>query len=281
MLEIPESHNVAKQLNQTIKGKVIRKVLANASPHRFAFYFGDPDNYHSLLSGKAIGEARAVAGFIEIEAEDARILFNDGVNIRYYPAGEPVPAKNQLHIEFEDNSSIVCTVQMYGGLWVYHAGENDNKYYLIAREKPSPLIDEFNEDHFRQLLDGVKKNLSAKAFLATEQRIPGLGNGVLQDILFNAKINPRRPLEKLTDDEKYKLFKSVKQTLLKMTAAGGRDTEKDIFGCSGRYETVMSKRTLSRPCPVCGGAIVRQAYLGGNVYFCPACQPLDNKAKGV
>jgi len=28
-------------------------------------------------------------------------------------------------------------------------------------------------------------------------------------------------------------------------------------------------------CPVCGAAIVRQAYLGGNVYFCPVCQPLD------
>ncbi len=42
MLEIPECKNAAVQLNQTIKGKVIRKVLANSSPHRFAFYFGDP-----------------------------------------------------------------------------------------------------------------------------------------------------------------------------------------------------------------------------------------------
>jgi formamidopyrimidine-DNA glycosylase len=178
MLEIPENNNIARQLNQTIKGKVIRKALANASPHKFAFYFGDPGNYHGLLSGKTVGEARAVAGFVEIEAEDIRILFNDGVNIRYYPAGEPVPAKNLLHIEFADNSSLVCTVQMYGGLWVYREGENDNKYYLIAREKPPALSEEFDEGYFRQLLDGVKKDLSAKAFLATGQRIPGLGNGV-------------------------------------------------------------------------------------------------------
>ena len=278
MLEMPESINIAKQLNQTIKGKVIIKVLANASPHKFAFYFGDPGKYHSLLSGKIVGEARAVAGFVENEAEDVRILFSDGVNIRYCAAGEPVPAKNQLHIEFEDNSSLVCTVQMYGGLWVYHEGENDNKYYLIAMEKPSPLSEEFDEGYFRQLLDGVKKNLSAKAFLATEQRIPGLGNGVLQDILFNAGINPRLPLEKLADDDISRLFKSVKQTLHKMTAVGGRDTEKDIFGRSGGYETVMSKKTLSQPCPVCGGAVARQAYLGGNVYFCPVCQPLERRS---
>jgi formamidopyrimidine-DNA glycosylase len=279
MLEIPESINIAKQLNQTIKGKVIRAVLANSSPHGFAFYFGDPGNYQSLLYGKMIGEARAFAGFIEIEADNVRMLFNDGVNIRYYPAKVPVPVKNQLHIEFEDRSSIVCTVQMYGGLWVYHEGENDNKYYLAAREKPSPLAEDFDEEYFRALLSGAKKKLSVKAFLATEQRIPGLGNGVLQDILFNAKTNPRCLLEQLTDDEKSKLYKSVKETLLKMTAEGGRDTEKDLYGRSGGYKTAMSNKKLKYPCPACGGPIVRQAYLGGNVYFCPACQPVENKKK--
>ena len=279
MLEIPESINIAKQLNQTIKGKVIKKVLANSSPHGFAFYFGDPGNYQSLLYGKTIGEAKAIAGFIEIEAGNVRMLFNDGVNIRYYPAGVPVPIKNQLHVEFEDHSSIVCTVQMYGGLWVYHEGENDNKYYLAAKGKPSPLAAEFDEEYFRVLLEGAKKKLSVKAFLATEQRIPGLGNGVLQDILFNAKINPKCPLEKLTDDEKARLFKSTKETLFKMTAEGGRDTEKDLYGSSGGYETAMSNKKLSCPCPVCGGAIVRQAYLGGNVYFCPACQPFESNRK--
>jgi formamidopyrimidine-DNA glycosylase len=274
MLEIPESHTIANQMNKTIRGKVIRKTLANSSPHRFAFYFRDPANYPTLISSKTIGEARAYGGFVEIEVDDARMLFNDGVNIRYFPQGEPIPAKHQLHIEFADNSSLVCTVQMYGGLWVYHEGLNDNKYYLVARQKPSPLTDEFNEDYFRQLVDHVKPTLSLKAFLATDQRIPGLGNGVLQDILFNARIHPRRTLEKLLEGERTGLYKSIKQTLHRMTDEGGRDTEKDIFGCNGGYKTIMSNRRLDQPCPGCGGSIVRQSYMGGNVYFCPNCQPL-------
>jgi formamidopyrimidine-DNA glycosylase len=36
----------------------------------------------------------------------------------------------------------------------------------------------------------------------------------------------------------------------------------------------MSKLRLSEPCPICGGAKVKQAYLGGSVYFCPGCQHL-------
>ncbi len=274
MLEIPESINMADQLNRTIRGKVISTVKANASPHKFAFYFGDPEHYQELLEGKAIGKSIPVAGFVEIEADDAIILFNDGVNIRYYKADENTPEKHQLRIEFTDGSSLVCTISMYGGLWVYREGENENEYYLIAKAKPNPMSDQFDRVYFSELIDRAKPSMSAKAFLATEQRIPGLGNGVLQDILYNAGIHPKSKLEKLTEEDKSRLFLSIKNTLSTMTKQGGRDTERNLFGNEGQYETKMSKKKLSEPCPVCGGAIIREAYMGGNVYFCPTCQPL-------
>ena len=274
MLEIPESHTISEQLNKTIKGKTIQKVYANTSPHGFAFYFGDPNNYRKLLTSKIISGTKAIAGMIEITTENRKILFGDGVNIRYFDSGKTLPQKHQLHIEFDDFSSIVCTVQMYGGLWAFLDGENDNPYYLVAKEKPSPLSEEFNEDYFKHLLLNVKQTLSTKAFLATEQRIPGLGNGVLQDILFNAKINPKNKLKDLSMVEKERLFISVKQTLFEMTAQGGRDTEKDLFGFKGGYKTILSNKTRKNPCPVCSGEIVRQAYMGGNIYYCPTCQPI-------
>ena len=59
-----------------------------------------------------------------------------------------------------------------------------------------------------------------------------------------------------------------------MTRAGGRDTEKDLYGQAGGYRTILSRNTLDKPCPVCGGALIREAYLGGNIYFCPVCQPM-------
>lgn len=121
MLEIPESHTIAKQLNQTIKGKTIQNVNANVSPHRFAFYFEDPVLYQDLLKGKKVDYTKAIAGQIEITVEDAKLLFGDGVNIRYFKEGESIPVKHQLHIKFDDLSSIVCTVQMYGGLWAYES----------------------------------------------------------------------------------------------------------------------------------------------------------------
>lgn len=275
MLEIPEGKTLAEQLNQTVKGKVIRNVTAGHSPHKFAWYFGDPSAYQQLLSGLQIDGASAVAGNVEIHADDRRILLQESLLVRFYRECEPLPEKHQLLIEFEDGSALTATVQMYGGLCAFREGENENPYYLVAKEKPSPLSDDFSETYFSSLLSGDKTGkLSAKAFLATEQRIPGLGNGVLQDILWNARIHPKRKMNTLSDTELSVLFSSVKSTLFEMTLKGGRDTERDLFGCLGGYVTVLSKNTVGKPCPLCGSPILKQAYLGGSVYTCEHCQKL-------
>ncbi len=273
MMEIPESNTIARQLNETIQGKTILNVTACHSPHKFTWYFGDPSTYHELLSGFRIDRSLAVAGNVEIQAGDCRILLQDGVNLRYLPAGEEAPQKHQLFIEFDDFSRLTGTVQMYGGISAFRDGENENPYYLVGKEKPSPLGDEFDESYFQSLCGCPNfEKLSAKAFLATEQRIPGLGNGVLQDILWNAGIHPKRKMVELSDAELTGLYRAVKDMLVEMTLKGGRDTERDLYGCSGGYRSVLSKNTVGQPCPACGAPIQKEAYLGGSIYFCDQCQ---------
>jgi formamidopyrimidine-DNA glycosylase len=101
-----------------------------------------------------------------------------------------------------------------------------------------------------------------------------LGNGVLQDILFNAKMHPKKKVGALTATEKDTLFSHTKDTLVRMWAQGVRDTERDLFGQAGGYKTILSNKTLDKPCPNCGSQIKREAYLGGNIYYCPQCQPI-------
>jgi len=274
MIELPEAGSIVRQLNETISGKRIMKVTAAQHPHKFAWYYGDPQAYHELLQDKVIGRAVSYGGLVEIMADEACVLLGDGVNISYFRAGEKLPQKHQLHIEFDDHSSLVGSVQMYGGLWAYPAGKNENPYYITAKEKPDPISIEFDEEYFDSIISRSPDGLSLKALLASEQRIPGLGNGVLQDILFNAGLHPKKKLKTLTAEDKSILFNSVKKTLAEMAAGGGRDTERDIFGCSGGYRTKLSKNTVSKPCVTCGGSIKKEAYMGGSIYYCPTCQRL-------
>jgi formamidopyrimidine-DNA glycosylase len=274
MIELPEAAVLAEQISEAATGKKIKSVIAAHTPHKLAWYFGDPQEYGSLLSGKVISGATSYGGQVEITAGKAKLLFSDGVNLRYYNKGAKLPDKHQLLLQFDDGSSLVGWVQMYGGLLAFQEGQNDNKYYLIARQKPSPLSGDFDENYFESLFDEGRAKLSLKAFLATGQRIPGLGNGVLQDILFNAKMHPKKKAGTLSAIDQKVLFDSIKNTLSEMTAKGGRDTENDLFGRPGTYKTKLSKNTVGQPCPICGTLIKKEAYLGGSIYCCAKCQTI-------
>ena len=282
MIEIPEANTLMRQLNETVVGFRITNAVAGAYPHGFAWFSDNHAEYGAMLYNKTIKKAVSYGGRPELQIEDMILSFCDGVNIRYFEAGAKRPEKHQMLLEFDNGSAIVCTVQMYGGIFCFPEVRNEQQgklagslsdfYYQVAKEKPSPLSDEFDEKYFESLLTEKSRKLSAKAFLATEQRIPGLGNGVLQDILWKAQIHPKRKMNTIADRELEGLYNIVKSVLAEMTDKGGRDTEKDLFGNNGGYITVMSKKNENKACPVCGNLIKRMAYLGGNVYVCNSCQ---------
>lgn len=274
MIEFPESQTLAWQLRETVLGKRVEHVIAAASPHGFAFYAGDPANYPLLLEGKTVTAVHAFGGYVEITLEEVCLSLFDGINLRYLAQDAALPKKHQLYLGFADGTGLVCTVQMYGGMLAYPANTREDAYYLVAKEKPAPLENAFDERYFDSIVKAAPKKASAKALLATEQRIPGLGNGCAQDILYRAGVNPQSKLSALSDNVLERLFQSVKTVLEEMTAGGGRNVEKDLFGRPGGYPTLLSNKTLSFPCVGCGGGLVRKAYMGGNVYFCPHCQPV-------
>jgi formamidopyrimidine-DNA glycosylase len=274
MLEIPESKTISLQAANTLTSKRISEVVNATSPHKFAFFLGDPIRYRKLLAGKQVKSTKGHGMFVDLYCdEDVCITIGEGTNMRYYPPMEQRPEKHQLLIVFEDDSCIAFTVAMYGGIWAY-TGNFDNPYHHCSLNSISPLDDAFDELFFDNIFKSTKKDMSVKALLAIEQRIPGFANGVLQDILFNAGIHPKRKKSTLSDFQKTELFHSLKVTLKSMTDKGGRDTEKDFFGKTGGYKTILSKNTLKNPCPNCGNSIVKEAYLGGAVYYCPVCQKL-------
>jgi formamidopyrimidine-DNA glycosylase len=273
MIELPEATVIAGQIGATLAGKRITRAVANQSPHKFAWYSGDPAEYNDRLAGKAMSAAAALAGSIEVEAGD--MLISVSAPIRYHLQGEKRPQKHQLLIEFEDGTALSSSAQMWGGFFCFPIGEKGGYPDRdVALQRPSPLTDAFDRPYFDTLFGPDTPKLSAKAFLATEQRIPGLGNGVLQDILWTARIHPRQKMGDLSDTAVQAMFDAVKRVLAEMTAQGGRDTERDLFGRAGGYKTILSKNTVGAPCPACGTFIRKEPYLGGSIYYCAGCQRL-------
>ena len=272
MLELPESYTVSKQIERALKGKIISYIEILHTPHKFAFFHGDVDKYSDYLEGQTIVGATYHGGMIEIDTEDSMITFADGACPKYFEDKRKFPKKHQMAVYFDDETAIFVSIQMYGFISVFPKGKCTEEYYISSSSKTSPLADEFTLDYFKSLYPAGAKKISAKEFLATKQRIPGLGNGVLQDILWDAGIDSRFDMREATEADFEALYTSVRKMLKKMCECGGRDTEKDLFGNKGGYITQLSKNSLYEPCMKCGHEIGKANYMGGTVYFCECCQ---------
>lgn len=277
MIELPEARTIAKDLEREILGKEIISVGGNFTDHKFTFY-DDAETYPEKLTGKKITAIHPRNFYIEIQVEDKLLLFRDGANIRYLEPDVKLPPKSKLLLSFEDASHLNVTTSMYAylGLIDKDTLPTDNEYYLKELSGVGALDEAFTWEYFQSLRTEATDKLSAKAFLATDQRILGIGNGVTQDILLYAGLNPKRKLATLSEVEYRKLYDAIQSTLKKMVNEGGRNTEKNIYGNPGGYQTLLSAKTYKNGCPFCGGEIVKASYMGGSIYFCPECQPIDS-----
>lgn len=270
MIELTEALVLSRQINQSCLNKKIINVIVNQNPHKWAWFNGDPNDYPKLLLTQSFKHSKTYGGMIEIDCEQCHLVLAEGVQLSLL-SSVPSDLKHQLLLEFEDHQYFVVSVRMYGGLWCYQ-DVFENPYYFGAKKKPSVFSTNFSFDYFKQLINESSNTLSLKAFLATEQRIPGFGNGLCQDVLWKAKLHPKMKLKDLNLIDIERLFSTLIDLLNEIVELGGRDTEKDLFGNKGRYITKMSQLGIDEGCPECGSKIIKESYMGGSIYTCPKCQ---------
>jgi formamidopyrimidine-DNA glycosylase len=275
MIELPEALTIARQISRELKGKRIEAAIRGNAPHKFAFYNHPAEVYEAILSGKIMGEATDHGACIlaSVEPDYVLVLGGGGERILFHPGEKTLPKKHQLLLRFQDGAYLTVTVQGWGCAQLLHRSEVAD-FPPALEKRVSPLSDRFTFDYFQQLFEELEAEdpRSAKYFIISKPGIWGVGNGYLQDILFRAKIHPRRRMVNITEGERQALYEAIKETLQQAVALGGRDTERDLYNCPGKYKRIMDSRSAGRPCPDCGTTIEKISYLGGASYFCPRCQ---------
>ncbi|NIS79708.1 MAG: hypothetical protein GTO14_05760 [Anaerolineales bacterium] len=176
-------------------------------------------------------------------------------------------------MRFRDGSYLTVTISGWGEVRLLEQSEVSNHPHL-KKDAVSPLSDAFTFAYFNGLFDALpeKKRVTAKYFIISEPGIWGVGNGCLQDILYRAKVHPKRLMISLSNEEKQMLYLAIKQTLTEIVELGGRDSERDFYNRCGGYQRNLHSKMVGRPCRECGAPIEKIQYLGGAAYFCPSCQ---------
>jgi len=275
MFELPEVVTLVRQMNDTLPGKTIRRGQLGNSPHKFVWYNRSHEEFERLAAGKTVGQARSRGRWLFLPLEPGYLLLMGewGGKTLYHSSGAKVPAKYHLYITFEDGSFLTAMTQMWGAMELYQQGEEQNRQYVQGM-KTTPVEPEFTLEYFLGLIDELAggEKRSAKALLTQNQIIPGLGNAIAQDILFRARLHPRHPIADLDPEQRSTLYRAIVETVTEAIDRGGRYDEVDLFGQPGGYVRLMDRNALGRPCPACGGEVVKIQYLGGACYLCPSCQ---------
>jgi formamidopyrimidine-DNA glycosylase len=276
MFELPEFVTFARQMNDALKGKTILKGRLGNSPHKFVWYNRSHEEFEHLTAGKTLGGASAKGKWLFLPLEPGYLLLlgECGGKLLYHPPGSKTPSKYHLLLRFEDGSALSALTRMWGAMELYQHGQEAERQYIKGM-RPTPIEPEFTFDYFCALMDELLegKKRSAKSLLTQDQLIPGLGNAIAQDILFEARIHPKYPLSEMSDEYKRALYEAIVSVVGEAIRKGGRYDEYDLYNRPGGYLRLMDKESLSRPCPACGGTIEKIHYLGGACYLCPACQP--------
>jgi len=289
-MSLAECVITANQLNESVKGKTIIKVIANQNPHTFVWFALEPayafcDAYHSnefamqydkYLTGQTIKKAAAVLGgysaYTFMYIGDRALMFHVLTTL-YHEKDKKRPKRHQLLLELDDGTALSFCGSLGGPLFLFEIDENGSALEY-ASNFPSILSDYFSLEFFMNLIKNTPlRSMSAKEFLATKNRISGLDNGILHEILWEAEVNPKTKMVSLKETDFIRIYNAVKKVFPAVISCGGKDTDKDLYGNPGRYKTHVSKNTLGTPCERCGGIVAKEAFLGGAVYYCPQCQP--------
>ena len=141
----------------------------------------------------------------------------------------------------------------------------------IARD---PLDAAFDEAGFLATL--AARRTTVKRALLDQTLISGVGNIYADEALWAAGMHFEQPTATLSRRRARELLNEVRLVLQKALAEGGTSFDAqyvNVNGASGYFaHSLNAYGRQGQPCPRCGTAIVRAAFMNRSSHFCPRCQ---------
>lgn len=138
---------------------------------------------------------------------------------------------------------------------------------------PEPLEDEFSVEYLQRVAGSRKAQL--KPLLLDQDVVSGIGNIYVDEILYDARLHPRRKANTLSAGDWQGLYEAIRENLSDGIAHRGTTVRlyRDVLDRGGHHQDYLRVfEHHGEPCPACGGRIVREKVGGRPTHYCPSCQ---------
>ncbi|MCL2642422.1 MAG: hypothetical protein FWD52_02750 [Candidatus Bathyarchaeota archaeon] len=273
-IECPETYILTNQLNKELNNKTITNYeVQNSQQLQQKGFISQNQTLNHLINRKILSTTtKGNTIIIKLDNHWNIIIAPEyGGTITIHPP-QTNPTKFHLKIDLQ---TLLLTINLTS-IGCIQAVETPflKTNYLYNRDfsqKLNPLETNFTPKHFIEQLDNKKQNIKT-ALVGKTAVIVGISNSAFQDIIYRAKINPKRNTHTLTLDEKQNLYNAIKQLIKERLEAGGKNQFTDLYGNPGLYIPKMGPNKKDQPCPLCNSKIEKINHGGGQVYLCPTCQ---------
>jgi len=265
MPEWPDLHVVHGRLERALAGRRITRVKV-----------GDPvviratRPVEDLLVGRTFNGVRHRGKFMLFDLDNVTIVVNPMLSgLFVLKRCEAAAAKDtRFRLALDDGMELR-----------YRDDTRMGKVYVLQGEAPESAVPGFAEigpDAPRlsqsEFLERARKRGGEVRNLLQDQRVAsGIGNAYADEILWEARLHPKRTVRSLTREEGGILYAAMQHVLARAVDEVEAGTPPEL-GVKVRSHMRVRGRS-GTPCPRCGSKIRRTRKGDDETDYCPSCQP--------
>lgn len=257
MPELPDVEGFRRALADVLPGRrirrtrvldsgILRNTTAQALGHR--------------LRGHRFAAPRRHGKWLILPTDGPILMIHSGMTGRpyYAAAGGADVGHERLVVSLDKGELRYADLRKLRGVWL--AGDQHDVAHVMGPQGPDALG--IGLRAFRDALAGRRGTL--KTTLMDQPVIAGLGNLLVDEICWRARILPTRPVTELDDDEVRDLHRAMTQALRTAVRHGQ---------VPGLPRWLTGARDEPDPhCPRCGARLENGRVAGRTSLWCPRCQ---------
>ena len=269
MPELPFLEILAENLAAAVSGRRIEAIeirqpalLRQATPTAESF------------RGEYLSHPSRVGKYLVFETESRRaivihLMRLGRLSVVHAKSGGALPRNVSARFVFDDGSELRVIehgTEKRARLWL---ADDLDAVEELRGIGPDPMRGGLTLEAFDAAARAASRQL--KSFLTDQRAIAGIGNGLADEILYEARLSPLQRTGNVSGEEMKELFKAVRSVLERQVAllresAGGSLPQKEPV------EHYVVHDHKGEPCPRCGTPIAWISYAERDTFYCPGCQ---------
>jgi len=268
--ELPEVETTRRGIEPHVVGRRIRRLLIHDRRLRWPVDI----NISATFEGSAIRRAGRRAKYLLLETDAGTLILHLGMSgsLRVLPATTPRIVHDHVDIELDSGQTLRFNDPRRFGSLLFTSGD-PVLHPLLKGLAPEPLEPAFDGQYLWKITR--RRSMAIKQLIMNSRLVVGVGNIYASEVLFRARIRPRRQARSLKLQDCARLARAIKATLAMAVKVGGT-TLRDYVGADGnpgyfRQKLYVYERA-SKPCRVCGRPVKQFTQGQRSTYWCSYCQ---------